>query len=297
MNYYYLYLIKFEDGQFYIGSRKSKVKPENDTKYWGSPRTFKHLWEDVSLPKTKHILKVCDSFDEMRKLEPKLIKDAWEKFPEFCLNRCASPIFHPDVCEKGGKKGGKKVYESKKGIFALTPEQKSEAGKKGGTKASRIHKEFGLGLYSLTKEQRIENAKIGGQRVKELGMGIHSLTKEQRSIHGKKCGEKAKELGLGIFALTPEQKSEHARKLGKKAKELGTGIHSLTKEQRIQNGKKGGRIRAEKTAKEFELLSPNGKIVKGKNIAQFCKENNLNNGHITSVIKGRLNQHKGWTKP
>jgi hypothetical protein len=215
MNYYYLYLIKFEDGQFYIGSRKSKVKPENDTKYWGSPRTFKHLWEDVSLPKTKHILKVCDSFDEMRKLEPKLIKDAWEKFPEFCLNRCASPIFHPDVCEKGGKKGGKKVYESKK----------------------------------------------------------------------------------GIFALTPEQKSEHARKLGKKAKELGTGIHSLTKEQRIQNGKKGGRIRAEKTAKEFELLSPNGKIVKGKNIAQFCKENNLNNGHITSVIKGRLNQHKGWTKP
>ena len=66
MKYYYIYMIKFEDGRFYIGSRQSKVPANEDVKYWGSPITYKHLWEDASLSKTKHILKVCDSFEEMR---------------------------------------------------------------------------------------------------------------------------------------------------------------------------------------------------------------------------------------
>jgi len=204
MNYYYLYLIKFEDGRFYIGSRKSKVKPENDTKYWGSPVTFKHLWEDVSLPKTKHILKVCNSFDEMRKLEPKLIKDAWEKFPEFCLNRCAAPSMHTEICKKWGKINGKKLYEEHKGIFKLTQEQRSENGKK----AYKRQKELGIGINFLSKEQLSENGKKGGQKSYELGIGLHGLTPEQKTKRSKKNGEYIRDNKLGIFARTSEEISE-----------------------------------------------------------------------------------------
>jgi hypothetical protein len=54
MSYYYLYLIKFEDGRFYIGSRKSKVPAVDDVKYWGSPGKINQpLWE---MKKEKHIL-------------------------------------------------------------------------------------------------------------------------------------------------------------------------------------------------------------------------------------------------
>ncbi len=54
MSYYYLYLIKFEDDRFYIGSRKSKVPAKKDVKYWGSPgKINQHLWE---MKKEKYIL-------------------------------------------------------------------------------------------------------------------------------------------------------------------------------------------------------------------------------------------------
>ena len=70
--YYYLYLIKFNDGRYYIGSRKSKCKPEEDTKYMGSPVTFKELWTDSNFIKKKYIIKEVNSVEELRRIEPKL---------------------------------------------------------------------------------------------------------------------------------------------------------------------------------------------------------------------------------
>ena len=96
-------MIKFCDGRFYIGKRTSKVEPHKDTKYMGSPVTFKYLWEDTSLTKTKHILKICETENEMIDLEVKMIKTGWEKFPDLILNRNASPAFHKEACSTGGK--------------------------------------------------------------------------------------------------------------------------------------------------------------------------------------------------
>lgn len=50
-------------------------------------------------------------------------------------------------------------------------------------------------------------------------------------------------------------------------------------------------------SKEFTIKSPNGEIIKGKNISKFCKENNLSSSHICNVIKGKVKSHKGWTLP
>ena len=51
----------------------------------------------------------------------------------------------------------------------------------------------------------------------------------------------------------------------------------------------------ENRAKDFILISPSGEIVKGKNLAKFSRENNLESRNLQSVIKGRRKSHKGWT--
>lgn len=53
--------------------------------------------------------------------------------------------------------------------------------------------------------------------------------------------------------------------------------------------------RAESMSKQFTLVDPCGKIVSGKNISQFCRDNNLNNSHIFDVMSKKRNHHKGWT--
>lgn len=59
----------------------------------------------------------------------------------------------------------------------------------------------------------------------------------------------------------------------------------------------GKELRLEKQPKEFALKSPTGEIVRGKNISKFARENNLSVHMIYRVIKGNLNNHKGWTLP
>jgi hypothetical protein len=157
----------------------------------GSPVTYKELWDDSNYTKTKYILRKVDSIEELRRIEPKLIKEAWKRDgKDVCLNRHAAPYFHPDVCVDAGRIGGKKCKENGLGIFALTKEQRSEIGKK--------TFELGKGIFALTKEQRSE-------------IGKKALTKEQRSEIGKKTFE----LGIGIHALTKEQRSEHSKISGK----------------------------------------------------------------------------------
>ena len=199
MVYYYVYIIKFEDGRFYIGSRQSKVPASKDVKYWGSPVTYKHLWEDASLSKTKHILKVCDSFEEMNELEPRLIKDAWKKYPDLCLNKNAAGSIHHDILcreltkeeikervingkkcfEQGlgihsesfklrkkdiGSKVGKTNYILGRGIFSLTPEEKFKRSSKGGKKSATENQKLGKGIYRPDlQHKRKEWAGIGGR--------------------------------------------------------------------------------------------------------------------------------------
>lgn len=47
---------------------------------------------------------------------------------------------------------------------------------------------------------------------------------------------------------------------------------------------------------KFELLSPEMQIVKGINLSQFCKNNNLEYNCIRKVLNGELWEHKGWMR-
>jgi hypothetical protein len=218
--YYYLYLIKFNDGRYYIGSRKSKCKPEDDTQYMGSPKTFKHLWTDSNFTKTKYIIKEVDSMEELRRIEPKLIKEAWKKDgKDKCLNRHAAPHFHTDICSKAGKK----TYELGKGIHAQTPEQKRELGKK-------VY-ELGKGIHAQTPEQKREL----GKKVYELGKGIHGITPEERSEFNKKAGKISAEKHAREFTIvSPTGEVIHGRNLKRFADENNVGASHLRK---VINGK------------------------------------------------------------
>lgn len=45
---------------------------------------------------------------------------------------------------------------------------------------------------------------------------------------------------------------------------------------------------------EYSLQSPNGEIFRGKNITEFCKNNNLSVGEISAVISKKRKHSKGW---
>ncbi len=56
------------------------------------------------------------------------------------------------------------------------------------------------------------------------------------------------------------------------------------------------RTNSEKIAKPFTFISPDGSIVEGKNLKQFCKDLGLNQGAMWSVLNGKIRYHKGYTK-
>lgn len=51
----------------------------------------------------------------------------------------------------------------------------------------------------------------------------------------------------------------------------------------------------EKQSKNYIVIDPSGNTIEVKNLKQFCIENNLHNGNMCSVAKGKLNHYKGWT--
>jgi hypothetical protein len=247
-------MIKFDDGRFYIGSRSSKQLPEKDTGYWGSPVTFKYLWEDTTLSKTKHILKVCDSHEEMVKLEPKYITEAWKKYGDLCLNRAAGPHIREDV----SRKSGLDAVKNKTGVHSssVSHEQKvkwaSNAGKVGG----KVTAENKLGAFSLSKEEQLKNRSKGGK------------------VGGKQNWDN--NVGLRTWYES-------------KSKEELFQFHS-------ELGKKGGAVIAEKKAVSYSLISPDGEIFTGRNVAAFCREHNLRRRSIHRIVLGQRPHHKGWRK-
>lgn len=44
----------------------------------------------------------------------------------------------------------------------------------------------------------------------------------------------------------------------------------------------------------FEFTNPNGRIISGKNVEQFCKDNKLNPNKIRSLLNCTISEYKGW---
>jgi len=121
-SFYYLYIIQFETGQFYIGCRKSRVPAAEDTDYWGSPgKLNKHLWD---LKKEKHILfeSTDISYKELTDKEKVFIGEAWKKYgKEKCINKNIGGNIDPQVISKISKE---RYADGRNALANLTKEER-----------------------------------------------------------------------------------------------------------------------------------------------------------------------------
>ena len=184
----YTYKITFEEvPYYYYGVRKEKVFGED---YFGTPITHKWMW-DFYTPK-KQILEIFEYNDEgwieAQQVEKRLIRPVYNNDP-YCLNENVGGF----VSLASLSKLGKKLYETKSGMFGRTEEERKLDRIKGGKMAGKKLYEGGKGLFKLTEEEKLENCRKGGvimgKKSMELGVGIHKLTRKERVENGKIYGK------------------------------------------------------------------------------------------------------------
>ena len=156
----YLYKITFEEVQYYYyGIKREKKYNEY---YMGSPYTHKWVWNFYT-PK-KQILQVFPYTDEgwieAQEVEKRLIKPFYQT-DKWCLNENCGGRIALNLCREAGKRS----YELKLGVFALTTEQRRENGKKagkasGGGKSNRENK---TGFCGRSKEKMSEDGRKAGK--------------------------------------------------------------------------------------------------------------------------------------
>ena len=49
-------------------------------------------------------------------------------------------------------------------------------------------------------------------------------------------------------------------------------------------------------AKHYKFISPAGKLVEIYNLSEFCRDNGLHIGAMSSIHLGSRKKHKGWTR-
>lgn len=206
--YYYTYYTYEEWGRGYIGSRVSKVPPEQDTTYMGSFR-------DKTFKPTKKII-IASHYNTRKEAltDEAILHDFYQvDINSHFANRAklGSPDFSMPTEQRKelSRKVGLQLVQQKKGIHSpsYTTEQRRINGRKGS--------------YSIPKELRVKYGKISGELVVKEKKGIHDpikWNKQHRVNHARNVSSKA----------------------GQKCRDLGVGIHSLSKEQLSANGKKGG---------------------------------------------------------
>ena len=226
--WHYVYVILYPElgYKFYYGSRVTKRKPEDDTHYFGSPKTFGR-YNDIYHPEyqaqavkvilwSAHLPHGKKSTRQLSALEVSYIRAALDELehlgPDVCLNRnCA-------------------------GRFALTAAERREI-------ALRSIANGG-GFGNMPKARHMRFATLGGH----------------------------------------------------KSHKMGTGVHGISPEKLKEAQKRGHETISKKYAKTYTFVSPEGLPTTFTNLKQFCRERNLNPGHMRSLNVGKLKSHKGWTR-
>jgi hypothetical protein len=142
---------------------------------------------------------------------------------------------------------GYKLLEEKRGLFALTTEERKAIAKR--------TLDQGKGFASIPMEDRIAHGKRVIQQQKDTGTGIFGMTHEEKSQTSKLAWVKRKETGIGtgispeqykqiveqqkknktaLFSITPEQRSEIGKRGAETNKKNKTGIYGFTPEQRSE---------------------------------------------------------------
>ncbi len=122
--------------------------------------------------------------------------------------------------------------------------------------------------------------------------GRFLLTKEERT----EIGRRSAAAGNGFTGMKKREHRKHAANGGKKSHMMGVGIHGMSPRKLKAAQAKGRKTFIERYAKMYTLISPTCERIVVKNLAQFCRANKLNSGHMYGVVNGRLAAHKGWRR-
>jgi len=312
MSYYYLYMIKFETGQFYIGSRKSKVPASEDIKYWGSPGKINEpLWE---LEKEKHILfeSTDISYKELTDKEKIFIREGWKKFGKVkCINKNIGGNIDPQAtaiiksvefkvrdpngkihtakgiypfAKKHGLNGAnlwevvRGRYDSYKGWTNIDVDPSTIL-----THSEKFLKmrDEGRGMWSKESKRKSKQSLI-----EQFAVEYHVVSPEEKEYKGKNARAFMREHGLsGPFLQLLSGKVDHHKGW------IRYG-HPLTYE--LEMDKRGA---FKPKSPSFELRGPDGKIYKGNSRIAFARKHGIPVNTVNSVLNGHVGNSYGWTLP
>jgi hypothetical protein len=273
MTYYYLYMITFEDGRFYIGSRKSKVPAVEDIHYFGSPgKVIEHLWE---MKKEKHILfeSTDISYKDLTDKEKVFIREGWKKFgKEKCVNKNVGGNIDPELISKVAKE---RYASGKTALANLTYEERLANQLKAAVTKSvefqvrdpngKIH--TAKGIYPFAKKHGLNGGNFWGLIRGDVNycQGWTRADDDPSTI------------------LTPLEKFHKLRDEGK-------GLWSK------ESKEKSRQTLFEKNAKEFYVRSPEGKTYEGKGRGKFAREHGLPESSFGALLRGEKDNCHGWTR-
>jgi hypothetical protein len=166
--------------------------------------------------------------------------------------------------------------------------------------------EYNGGSLGRTPEQHI----VDSARAIENGCAKYwkSIPEEERytlrAENGRKGGQKNKELGIGICGLSFDERSKMSKKkfensdLVQQYKEQGKKLYLEGKGIADPKAREKCRlINLERTSKEFCVMSPEGKVYKGKGRKPFAREHGLPTTCFNNLVRGRIKCYKGWIVP
>ena len=173
-------------------------------------------------------------------------------------------VHHRIPVSKGGSDAPENLYVCSPSFHANIWHNENEFtlwANEGGKKSVEVHKQNGTWNYDKEFHKKVSKIR-------------HTVFREPevQSELGKRGAQKCKELGVNACF----DKSIHERMSNPKL--------DYDRREKIR----------EKNSQEWEITFPDGHIEIIKNMLQFCKNNNLNPGHMTEVSKGNRKHHKNF---
>ena len=157
--------------------------------------------------------------------------------------------------------------------------------------------EGGTGLIEHSEETKHKMSENNFWRGKNRSGSNNPMTgrkHSKESIEKMKRNRKGKTAGRDHHMFGKQHSKETLKKMRQKAVGNGgwnKGIPMSDETKKKLSESKRGTIR---NTKKFQITKPDGTTEIIENLSKYCRENNLHNGNMCNVSKGKLNHYKGY---